>query len=120
MPQRELQKRRLNFILRKQRTRKQIIGLTDRPRLSVFRSLKHFYMQIIDDKKGVTLCSASDKDVTTKGKKGVEVASAVGTEIAKKAQDKKISKVVFDRGPYQYHGRVKAAAEAARAGGLKF
>lgn len=120
MPQRELQKRRLNFSLRKNRTRKQIIGKKDRPRLSVFRSLKHFYMQVIDDVKGVTLCAASDKEVSTKGKTGIEIASAVGAEIARKAQEKKIVEVVFDRGAYQYHGRVKAAADAARNGGLKF
>ncbi|KKQ79556.1 MAG: 50S ribosomal protein L18 [Parcubacteria group bacterium GW2011_GWC2_38_7] len=120
MPQKEQQRRRLNFTLRKQRTRKQIIGKTAQPRLSVFRSIKHFYLQIIDDKKGVTLCSASDKDVSGKGKKGIEIATAVGTELAKRAIDKKVTQVVFDRGSYQYHGRVKAAAEAARAGGLKF
>lgn len=120
MPQRELQKRRLNVTLRRNRTRKQIIGKTDRPRLSVFRSLKHFYLQIIDDKKSITLCAASDKDVTIKGKTGIEIASAVGTEIAKRALEKKISQVVFDRGAYQYHGRIKASADAARAGGLKF
>lgn len=120
MPQREQQKRRLNVILRRNRTRQQIIGKTAQPRLSVFRSLKHFYLQIIDDAKGVTLCAASDKDVTAKGKTGLEIATAVGTELAKRAVEKKVSTVVFDRGSYQYHGRVKAAADAARAGGLKF
>jgi len=120
MPQRELQKRRLNFTLRKNRTRQQIIGKTERPRLSVFRSLKHLYLQVIDDKKGITLCAASDKDVNTKGKKATEIAAEVGKELAKRALEKKVETVVFDRGSYQYHGRVKAAADAAREGGLKF
>jgi len=77
-------------------------------------------LQIIDDRKGITLCAASDKDVDTKGKTGVEIAAAVGAELAKRAEAKKVSIVVFDRGSYRYHGQVKAAADAARAGGLKF
>jgi large subunit ribosomal protein L18 len=106
--------------LRKQRTRRKIEGKASLLRLSIFRSAKHFHAQIIDDNKGVTLCASSDKDVTEKGKKPIEVASEVGLSIAKKAAENKIEKVVFDRGAYKYHGRVKAAAEGARKGGLKF
>lgn len=109
-----------NAFLRKRRTRKRIVGKSQLPRLSVFRSLKHFYMQIIDDKVGKTLVSASDKMVTTKGKKPLVIAAEVGKEIAKLALTKKVEKVVFDRGAYQYHGRIKAAAEAAKEAGLKF
>ncbi|MFH0987920.1 MAG: 50S ribosomal protein L18 [Parcubacteria group bacterium] len=107
---------------RKRRTRKQIKGkVATLLRLSVFRSLKHFSVQIIDDNAGKTLCSASDLEVKDKKKiKPVEIAAAVGKLIAEKAQAKKISAVVYDRGAYKYHGRVKAAAEAARAAGLKF
>lgn len=106
--------------LRKKRTRKKILNHKAWPRLSVFRSLKHIYAQIIDDTKGVTLCAASDKDVKdAKKMKPMAVAAAVGKVIAEKAKEKKISQVVFDRGSYQYHGRVKAVAEAGREGGLK-
>lgn len=116
------QKNKSNLIeLRKRRTRAKIVGKADVPRLSVNRSLKHFYIQIIDDMKGVTLCAADDREIkSAKGKKPVEIAAAVGALIAAKAKAKKISKVVFDRGSYQYHGRVKAAADGAREGGLKF
>lgn len=107
--------------LRAKRTRRAVLGRGSLPRLSVFRSLKHFYAQIIDDKKGITLCAASDADIgKKKGVKPVEVAKMVGKKIAEKAKEKKISEVVFDRGPYKYHGRVQAAAEGAREGGLKF
>lgn len=108
------------IFLRKKRIRKGLPGLELKPRLSVFRSLKHFYAQIIDDKNAKTLCSANDKELKVKGKRPMEVASLVGAEIAKKALLKKITEVVFDRGSYQYHGRVKAAADGARAAGLKF
>lgn len=97
---------------------------TDRPRLSVFRSAKHIYAQIIDDEKGVTLVSASTLDVAVreglKNGGNREAAEKVGLEIARKAKEALIGKVVFDRGGYLYHGRVKALADAAREGGLDF
>lgn len=102
---------------RKRRVRAKISGNADRPRLSVFRSLKHIYAQIIDDDRGITLASASDMGV--KGRKS-EVASKVGEELAKKAIASKIKKVAFDKGASRFHGRVKALAEGARRGGLDF
>ncbi|MBU1131661.1 50S ribosomal protein L18 [Patescibacteria group bacterium] len=116
----EVNIRSKNVKLRKNRTRKKIISNSGVPRLSAFRSLKHFYLQIIDDAQGKTLCTASDKEVEKKGKKPVEIAMEVGREIAKKAKQIKLERVVFDRGSYRYHGRVKAAAEGAREEGLKF
>ena len=109
------------YTLRKKRhakIRKTVSGTAARPRLVVFRSLSHNYAQLVDDDKGAVLASASD----VKAKKGTktEKAKEVGTEIAKIAQDKKITEVVFDRNGYKYHGRVKAIADAAREGGLKF
>ena len=115
----EFSKKLKNKGLRSKRTRKQIVGKNVKPRLSVFRSLKHISVQLIDDTKGVTLCSASDKDVKAK-KKPMEVATEVGTIVAQRAAEKKVTEVVFDRGSYKYHGRVKALAEAARKAGLKF
>ncbi|HKK88113.1 MAG TPA: 50S ribosomal protein L18 [Saprospiraceae bacterium] len=105
----------------KRRVRSKIVGTPERPRLSVFRSNKGIYAQIIDDRVGKTLLSAStlDKDVENKGTKS-EQSKAVGELIAKKAQDAGINTVVFDRNGYRYHGRVKALAEGARAGGLTF
>jgi len=95
-----------------------------RPRLSVFRSSKHIYAQIIDDAKGVTLASAStkEKEVSAGRKTGanVDAAKAVGKRIAERASAKGVKEVQFDRGQYLYHGRIKALAEAAREGGLKF
>lgn len=106
---------------RKKRVRAKILGKKDRPRLSVFKSLKHIYCQLIDDERGETLVSASDLELKLKKKmKKVEIAKEVGKLIAKKAKELKIEKVVFDRGAYKYHGRVKALAEGAREGGLKF
>ena len=106
------------------RIRKKIQGTGERPRLNIFRSLNHIYAQIIDDVKGVTLASASslDKDVRAVSKAGGNAAGAksVGTEIAKRAKSKGIETVVYDRGGYNYHGRVKVLAEAAREAGLKF
>lgn len=108
-------------VLREKRTRARIVGKSVAPRMTVFRSLKHFYIQIIDDIKGITLCAAHDRELKdAKGKKPVEVAAAVGALIAEKAKTKNICKVVFDRGRCQYHGRIKAAADGARKGGLKF
>ena len=103
------------------RVRNHIAGTAARPRLNVFRSLKNIYAQIIDDEKGVTLVSASSKDKDFAQYGGnVEAAKAIGTAVAKKALEKGITEVVFDRGGYIYHGRVAALAEAAREAGLKF
>lgn len=104
------------------RIRKTIIGSTERPRVSVFRSNKEIYAQIIDDSKGATLLSASSREKelsTVKGTK-TEVATAVGKALAEKAIKAGIESVTFDRNGYLYHGRVKALAEGAREGGLKF
>ena len=106
------------------RIRKKIAGSAERPRLSIFFSSKHVYAQVIDDDAGKTLLAAStkEKDVLGKNKAGANRASAevVGKMIAERALGKKIDKVVFDRGGFQYQGKVKALADAARAGGLKF
>ena len=99
------------------RVRNKISGTPERPRLNVFRSNSHIHAQIIDDTKGVTLVSASSVDMKLEN---IEAAAAVGAEIAKRALAKNIDVVVFDRGGYIYHGRVKALAEAAREAGLKF
>ena len=96
-----------------------IKGTKQRPRLSVFRSCRAIYAQIIDDQKGRTLVAASNFKLAVKGNKTVQ-ARAVGELLAKKALKKKIKKIVFDRGSYRYHGRVKALAEGARKGGLIF
>jgi large subunit ribosomal protein L18 len=105
------------------RIRKKVLGTAERPRLNVYRSLNHIYVQLIDDHKGATLVSAS----TAEGKKGeratggnVASAKAMGKTIAERAKAKGIVKVVFDRGGYLYHGRIKALADAAREGGLQF
>ncbi len=109
---------------RHRRIRKKIYGTPERPRLSVYGSLNHIYAQIIDDMKGVTLVSASTMDKELKGeiKHGgnVEAAKKVGALVAKRAVEKGIKKVVFDRGGFRYHGRIKALADAAREGGLEF
>ena len=106
------------------RVRKRVFGTSERLRLSVFKSLNHIYAQIIDDVSGSTLVSAStlSPDVRDRVKYGgnIEAAKAVGEAIGKKAAEKSISNVVFDRGGYPYHGRVKALAEAAREAGLTF
>jgi large subunit ribosomal protein L18 len=109
---------------RRLRVRKKVFGTPERPRLNVFRSLCHMYAQIIDDTRGVTLVAASTLSPELKGKLAktgnVEAARAVGELLAKKALEKGIRRVVFDRAGYLYHGRVKALAEGARAGGLEF
>lgn len=106
---------------RHKRVRAKIAGTSERPRLNVFRSLNHIYAQIIDDVKGVTLVAASTVEKECEGYGGnCEAAKKVGLSIAKKAVDKGITEVVFDRGGYLYHGRVKELAEGAREGGLKF
>lgn len=109
------QKRRIH------RVRAKIKGTASRPRISVFRSNKHMYAQIINDEEGKTIVAASDKELkkSTKRKK-IDVAESVGELLAEKAKSKKITKVVFDKRHYKYHGRVKALAEGARSGGLKF
>lgn len=100
------------------RIRKKITFVSDRPRLTVYRSNVNIYAQIIDDKKAKTLVSASSKEV--KAVKKTEQAAAVGQLIAQKAKDAKIKTVVFDKGAYKFHGRVKALADGAREGGLQF
>lgn len=103
------------------RVRNHISGTAERPRLNVFRSLSNIYAQVIDDVNGVTLVSASTKDKDFKNYGGnIEAARAVGEAVAKRALEKGITEVVFDRGGYVYHGRVAALAEAAREAGLKF
>ncbi|MBR1796784.1 MAG: 50S ribosomal protein L18 [Clostridiales bacterium] len=106
------------------RVRKTVSGTTERPRLCVYRSNSHIYAQVIDDTEGTTLVAASslDKDVKSQISNGsnIEAAKEVGKLIAKRAQDKNITEVVFDRGGYVYHGRVAALAEAAREAGLQF
>ena len=104
------------------RVRKKIEGTPERPRLVVFRSSKHIYAQLVDDQKGVTLAGVADmsEGVQVEGKGKVARRFAVGRLIASKAKEKGIAKVVFDRGGYQYHGRVKAVADGARKGGLEF
>jgi len=106
-------------IRRARRSRAQISGTGSRPRMSVFRSNKHFSVQLIDDDKGITLVHASTMEL--KGKKGskIEQAKEVGSLLAKKSVDAKIKEALFDRRSYKYHGRVKAVAEGAREGGLK-
>ncbi len=104
---------------RARRIRAKILGTAECPRLAVFRSLKYIYAQLIDDEKGKTIASFSTREI--KGaKSGVESAEKAGTEIAKLASGKNIRRAVFDRHGYKYHGQVKALAEGARKGGLKF
>lgn len=108
---------------RKARIRKKLTGTSERPRLTVYRSLNHLHVQIVDDLKLQTLLGLStlSKDFTSKKHSGnVKGAKALGQLLAKLALDKKIKQVVFDRGGFDYHGRVKAFAEGAREGGLKF
>ncbi len=109
---------------RKQRIRTRIRGTAEKPRLSVFRSLNHIYVQAIDDLSGKTILAASTSDAEIKGasaKSGnKQAAKLVGELVARKCKEKGIESVVFDRSGYLYHGRVKALAEAARAAGLKF
>ncbi|MBE8951057.1 MAG: 50S ribosomal protein L18 [Quinella sp. 3Q1] len=103
------------------RVRNHVAGTAERPRLNVFRSLAHIYAQIIDDDKGITLAAASSVEKGFDGKGGnIAAAKAVGAAIAKKALERGITEVVFDRGGYIYHGRVAALAQAARDAGLKF
>jgi large subunit ribosomal protein L18 len=109
-------------IIRHKRVRKTVTGTEERPRLCVYRSLNHIYCQIVDDSKGKTLASAStlDNDLKSDKKRKTEKAASVGKLIAERASESGISKVVFDRSGYQYHGRIKALADAARKAGLEF
>ncbi len=104
------------------RVRKKVSGTPERPRLVVFRSSKHIYAQLVDDSKGVTLFGASDRSegIELDGKSKTAKSFALGQLIATKAKTQGITTVVFDRGGYQYHGRVKAVADGARKGGLEF
>jgi large subunit ribosomal protein L18 len=105
----------------KRRIRKNVFGTSEQPRLSVFRSNKQIYAQVIDDNKGITLASASSyKNKAVEGKSKSEAASLVGKDVAEKAVKAGVTAVVFDRNGYQYHGRVKSLADGAREGGLKF
>lgn len=136
-----MSKKQEKRIRRHRRVRAKIFGTSKVPRLCVFRSAKHIYTHLIDDEKGFTLAAASDLELKGKRQKAkgkitrkklkvkegeiaraakVEIAFEVGKLIAKKALEKKIGKVVFDRGGYKYHGRVRALAEGAREGGLRF
>ncbi|UCF88513.1 MAG: 50S ribosomal protein L18 [bacterium] len=111
-------------VQRRKRIRDKVYGTAERPRLSVFRSTRHIYAQIIDDDMGSVLASASTMDAQLRGSKkyggNVDAAREVGKLLAERAATKKIEVVSFDRGGFKYHGRVKALAEAARDGGLKF
>jgi|ERR1700678_3594564 large subunit ribosomal protein L18 len=102
------------------RIRRRVKGTTERPRLAVFRSVKHIYAQLIDDLNGTTLVAASSNEKSSPNGGNVAGAKSVGKTVAERAKDKGIKSVVFDRGGYLYHGRVKALAEAAREAGLEF
>ena len=112
------------LVRRRRRVRKKVRGSSDRPRLSIFRSLNHMYAQVIDDSSGRTLVCASSRDAEIKtdldSKSKTERAGVVGGLIARRAREKGVEAVVCDRGGRQYHGRVKALAEAAREAGLRF
>src|SRR5690349_10636489 len=107
---------------RKRRIRARIDGTLERPRLSVFRSNRYLYVQLVDDIKGHTLVAAStlEEDLKDKGRGSIEGAKELGSLVAKRALAKNISQIVFDRSGYLYHGRIKALADAARENGLKF
>ena len=116
--------RKVSRVRRHTRIRARVQGTETRPRLCVFRSLTNVYAQVIDDTKGQTLAAASSLDAEIKsaadGKKKVDVSKLVGTLVAKRAKEKGVTMVAFDRGGFKYHGRVKALAEAVREQGLKF
>ena len=120
-----IQQRQRNVIRKRVHTRirEKLSGTTERPRLNVYRSLDHIYTQLIDDSKGETIASASTvakKGDSKKSGGNIDAAKAVGKLIAERAQEKGVKKVVFDRGGYLYHGRIKALADAAREAGLEF
>ena len=119
-----IKKKRMSHLRRRKRVRQKITGTGSRPRLAVFRSLKHIYAQLINDELGVTVVEASTlspelKETLSTGG-NIAAAERVGSLIAQKAKQQEIEGVVFDRGGHLYHGRIKALAEAARAEGLKF
>ncbi len=105
---------------RHRRVRARVAGTADRPRLAVYRSLTQIYAQVIDDKTGRTLAAASSLDAKDSKAKRADAAKAVGAKIAEKAKAAGVNEVIFDRGGYRYHGRVKALADAARSSGLRF
>ena len=109
-------------IVRHRRVRQRVRGVTERPRLAVYRSLNHIYAQVIDDSRGATVASASTLEAPLRAAPGrkVERATKVGEILAKRATEAGVKQVVFDRGGFRYHGRVRALAEAARKGGLVF
>jgi large subunit ribosomal protein L18 len=118
IPQRNAIRKRVH-----KRIRARLTGTTERPRLNVYRSLNHIYTQVIDDATGATIVSASTVSKKGEGKKvggNVDAAKEIGKLIAQRAQEKGIKRVVFDRGGYLYHGRIKALADAAREAGLEF
>ncbi len=115
-----LKKKNENHQRRRGRVRAKVFGTAGKPRLSVFRSSEHIYAQLIDDEKRITLVSESDLKVKKEKKTKVEIAKELGGSLAGKAKKTGITEVVFDRGGFKYHGRVKALAEGAREGGLKF
>jgi len=116
--------KRRQQLRRRHHVRKKILGTEERPRLTVFRSSKHIYAQLIDDLKGITLAAVSSASPSVRSGLAyggnINAAKAVGKQLADAAKTKGISKVAFDRGHYRYHGRVKALADAAREGGLQF
>jgi large subunit ribosomal protein L18 len=119
---RKAQHRRQARLRRHRRVRKSVIGLPDRPRLAVFRSARHIYVQVIDDTKGTTLAAASTLEESLKSAKvkKTDRAKSVGSLIAERAKAAGVTQVAFDRGGYAYHGRIAALADAAREGGLEF
>ena len=118
--------RKANRLRRHRSLRHKLEGSAGRPRLAVFRSIKNIYCQVIDDERGATLCSASSADLVRAGALpavdggNLKGAIRVGEEIAKRAKEKGVERVAFDRGGFRYHGRIKALADAARKGGLDF
>ena len=117
---RNLDKKEIRTRIHK-RIRRKLAGSSERPRLAVFRSVAHIYAQVIDDTRGTTLVSASSVDKSAKTNGGnIAAAKAIGKLVAERAKDKGIKGVIFDRGGYKYHGRVKALADAAREAGLEF
>lgn len=115
-----VKEKRIKRARRHKRVRAKVSGCSTRPRISVFRSNKHIWIQMIDDKRGHTIISASDLELKLKDKTRTERAKMVGELAAKKAREKNIASAVFDRGGYKFHGIVKAVAEGIRQGGIKF
>src|SRR5262249_5490515 len=109
--------------IRRYRIRKRVSGTAERPRLSVFRSAKHIYAQLVDDQSGMTIAAASSREAATpagEGSRQIGQSSAVGGRLAERAKEKGIARACFDRGGYRYHGRIKALADGARSAGLEF